>query len=790
MVAVARIAALGALLALVTDGGCYQPHPGRCQVTCAADRACPGGAACGTDGYCHASDDPAACAPLIDGPAPDGRDPDAPPASPAGATLAAGDGHACAIRDGRLWCWGDDRRGQLGADVGHRSATPVEVGPGLGSWAMVAAGARHTCGVRAGVVQCWGAGDAGQNGQTADTAVAQPVTRADLTPLAGIRGLCAGARHACAIVDDGARLACWGANYRGQRGDGTAMAGRFATDVVEPAGPGPWTALACGDDHTCALRGGRAYCWGDPAGGRLGRTAGATNVPDAPLAGLTAPTAIAAGAAFGCALDGGALRCWGDNDGSLGATPLPRAVPPLAGALTTISARHRGLCVGDGTATACLGIDGAGERGDGSFAYQNQFVAPVAGLGGALELASGAGFHCARTATDVRCWGRNGDGQLGGATHATGFVPRVVAGTWRAVAVGVDKTCAIDAADRVYCWGDNRRGQLVPGDARAVIDTPTEVTSATTATRLALATDHACAATTSGQVRCWGDNGFGRVGNGLATLGIYPGTPVAAGGQPLTTTTALAVSDHASCASALPTTGAPALWCWGDNAGFRIGGADPAMAYPTPVAIDTGAWLGLALGGDFGCGFRAVGSATACWGQGAEGQQGDGAGATHATPTAITGPPFVTLAAASRGAHACGVTAGGQLWCWGRNSNHQVRGADVAPVLAPTAIDAATDWAQVATGTATTCAIKTGGALYCWGRNGADTQEAGLDLDTGLDVTAPTLVGDGFTAIAVGDTHACGLAGSQLACWGASRFGAAGIAGAHDAAIPARVSLP
>ncbi|MCC6874869.1 MAG: hypothetical protein IT378_11230 [Sandaracinaceae bacterium] len=86
--------------------------------------------------------------------------------------------HACvAMEDGRMYCWGDNDRGQLGQGTGGpaSSATPLAV-PGFNRARAVTVGAAHSCAVdTAGEVWCWGANN-GRLG-TADATDAHSPTR-------------------------------------------------------------------------------------------------------------------------------------------------------------------------------------------------------------------------------------------------------------------------------------------------------------------------------------------------------------------------------------------------------------------------------------------------------------------------------------------------------------------------------------------------------------------------------------------------------------------------------------
>jgi len=85
--------------------------------------------------------------------------------------------------------------------------------------------------------------------------------------LRGVAGVTLGGYHSCARLTNG-RLRCWGANYSGQLGDGTAD--NRTTPVPVPGLSGV-AGLALGDEHSCArLTSGRLRCWGANYSGQLG----------------------------------------------------------------------------------------------------------------------------------------------------------------------------------------------------------------------------------------------------------------------------------------------------------------------------------------------------------------------------------------------------------------------------------------------------------------------------------------------------------------------------------------
>src|SRR5262245_20559043 len=82
-----------------------------------------------------------------------------------------------------------------------------------------------------------------------------------------------------------------------------------------------------------------------------------------------------------------------------------------------------------------------------------------------------------------------------------------------AMAAGLRRACALRLDETVWCWGDNRFGQLGNGGT-AASSTPVAVSGLTNVTDVGLSGgDHSCAVRGDGTVWCWGDNRFGQLGN-------------------------------------------------------------------------------------------------------------------------------------------------------------------------------------------------------------------------------------------------------------------------------------
>ena len=292
--------------------------------------------------------------------------------------IAAGMGHACAVVNGGVQCWGWNGYGQLGNGTAADSRVPVQVQGLTAGVSAISAGAiqnngnmGHTCAVVNGGVQCWGDNHAGQLGNGTTTESHVPVQVQGLT--SGATAIAVSDDHSCAVVNG--RTTCWGWNGEGKLGNGTTT--ESPVPIQAQGLTSGVTAVTAGYGFSCAVVNGGAQCWG---GNELYSTLGNSTVTKSPVPiqveGLTSGvTAIAAGYIYACAVVGGEVWCWGDwgghgqlGNGTMTGSPLPVQVQGLTSGVTAIATDEAHTCALVNNGVQCWGGNFRGELGNNSTA--------------------------------------------------------------------------------------------------------------------------------------------------------------------------------------------------------------------------------------------------------------------------------------------------------------------------------------------------------------------------------------------------------------------------------------
>ena len=734
------------------------------------------------------------------------------PTSPAGpgsgdtyAFVRVGGRHACAIDQGALYCWGDNRLGQIGATTDTAVLSPTRVEPSQ-QWADVATGGTHTCALHDGTVMCWGDNSYGQVLGTPSAAEPVPVSPVFAGTPPRLDQIFAGQESSCAI-DGGGALWCWGNVIPNQ-------------PVLAPTqiGSDQWSSISIGATFACGIQSsngnpmGTVACFGE-------NTAGEADPNDLQQEPVTAPTvladvppafAVVAGEAQACALVGtpgqGELYCWGYNGDGLFGPPSQTMQPTKIGSRSDWSdiALGKGMACGiRGSHVVCWGTSATGGFGLGRWAGMTDvdhageaLQADAIQMGVMPDDGDWTEMACAHDNGSVTCWGDNSEGELAIGSRSFQPVPVEVplpkgATMWMGVGAGDRHTCGI-TDQGVYCWGGEDLGQITgvtPGFGgtdnpctASSCDQPVPVAapglqSGQPIQDLVVGADFTCARQNS-QVTCWGNGTTGELGTAMTGHGARTMSG---------TWTSLVGGPQGACA--LPNASLSPS-CWGTF-------ATSFSTTPQPVTDNNllGA-SGLVLADQFACAIASMGNGynRVCWGANDTYQLGDGSTTAKSTPQIESEGPLMAIAAA--GKHGCEVI-GTVVSCWGDNSDGQTGQSDTsAPTITPKDVSdgitggSLSGCVQVAAAPNYSCAICTaaggGTEVKCWGRN--DAGELGRPDSTAMpwqavpvELSSPHMWGQ----IATGARHACALntMAHRLFCWGRGEHGEIGDGG-HAVNVP------
>lgn len=373
----------------------------------------------------------------------------------------------------------------------------------------------------------------------------------------------------------------------------------------------------------------------------------------------------------------------------------------------------------DGTVW-CWGAGGSGQLGNGQ-TLDRSVPTRITGLAGATTVASGNMTVCALLGGDgsVWCWGVADFGALGDdQTHTAcggsdcSYVP-VQAGNLTNVteiASGGAFSCAVTSGGRLYCWGENNRGQLGLSDTtnRTL---PTQVANGTVGVRASGGSSFMCFELQTGEYRCSGTNQLGQFG--IGTVADVVSSPVT---SPAMGTAADArLGSSFTCLRHTNETVA----CAGSNRQGTLGLG--SSSGPDACQIGSGEYVGcstdfvvvpnvspvssVATGWVNACAVEKTTGEVWCWGNNGRGQLGRGhntgssscTGSTNGNPweAVCSATPEKVLDSIGNNAlsgvrhvypgliHVCAIAEDGHAWCWGDGGAGRLGNGDTQDSFLP-----------------------------------------------------------------------------------------------------------
>jgi len=286
----------------------------------------------------------------------------------------------------------------------------------------------------------------------------------------------------------------------------------------------------------------------------------------------------------------------------------------------------------------------------------------------------------------------------------------------------------------------------------------------------------ACALTTAGGVQCWGIGIQGRLGNGSSATSVVP-VPVTG-----LSSGVAAISAGGDFACAVTTGGA--LQCWGNGGNGELGnGGTSGSSVPVPVTGLSSGVLAVATGSIHACAVI-TGGALQCWGYNMDGELGNNSTTNSSTPIVVTGLMSPTTGVAAGGNHTCAIGPAGSVSCWGNNSLGQLGNNTTTNSLVPVAtLPEGSGVTALAAGFNHTCALTTAGSVLCWG------QDSFGQLGNNSTTNSPVPVGvsglSGVTGITAGQYHTCArTTAGAMYCWGYNFYGQFGNNTTTGSSVP------
>ena len=233
--------------------------------------------------------------------------------------------------------------------------------------------------------------------------------------------------------------------------------------------------------------------------------------------------------------------------------------------------------------------------------------------------------------------------------------------------------------------------------------------------------------------------------------------------------------------------------CW------YCGGSTHSTSKLSFTVLSAHAFIDIDAGESHTCAIESTNKAW-CWGDNSQGQLGTGAAADlscnfdpaqpqrpcRPTPAAVDGNGSFRMLSAGQ-AHTCGLTTGGQVFCWGRNDRGQLGNGTQTDSRVPVLVSHPASFKAVSAGDAHTCAITVAGELHCWGDNGRGqlgvigVNNCPSGTPTGCS-PVPVRQGTGipggsflFAELSAGSRHTCASNLQNIKCWGENSDGQLGI---------------
>ena len=330
----------------------------------------------------------------------------------------------------------------------------------------------------------------------------------------------------------------------------------------------------------------------------------------------------------------------------------------------------------------------------------------------------GEGHSCRLDADGLACWGTNILGGLGIGAADTGRhanPERVLSSqSFAQMDAGQYHTCALTRSGEAWCWGYGELGQLGDG-ARKTSGIPVRVSGGLRFRQISAGGEHSCGITTGDLAFCWGNNASAQLASDLSQqicgAAHYPCSSKPLPVHPALPFRSLSAGGQFNCG--IVKNGD--TYCWGNNVLGTLGVGAVSDSEP-PVRVSTNLkFVAVTAGAFHACGLTGDGQAW-CWGYNRTGQFASGE--ENSSVPVRAAPEFIFRQLSAGYLHTCGIAMDGVTYCWGENKRGQLGGGTMVLLSRePVTVSGGYRFISISGGIEHSCGLTSGGDTYCWGAN-------------------------------------------------------------------------
>ena len=682
-------------------------------------------------------------------------------------SLSMSEGHACSVLDSfSAACWGLGMSGQLGYGSTSNSSYPQIVStPNWVEFTSISTGGEHTCAMNSlGGVMCWGNNAYGQLGDGTTTNRTTPVNVTNIPSWMNVVEVHAVYDGTC-VVDDTGGVWCWGNNANGKLGLNASLnvattpspvrfpvssalrmthnvnAHIFGAPLVnQTATNHRWYANNSGgsDDVNISISVGVAAVYSQHL---FNLTRNTSNVNVQPtITGGPYQFTIVPGLPAGMSIGASNGTIWGmptqphaltnhtifvENNSGYDQVKIVLQVHDIAPTIVYPSSSYS--LVRNWTLEPIIPSHQDGHVDRVLVSTTLPVGTDLMGIDSVSgSLSTGENHVCAIVGDLVKCRGMNNYGALGLGYGGSNYI---FANFQNVVNLGTsskpiqidsagDSTCVLMDDGQLKCWGKKIgfSGHNGGTPTTANFGSGIQISHFELGTAGGTHVVFGCAVTTNGSVLCWGDNGYGQLGDGTTTDRTNPVYVDLGNG----TSSPKKVSLGYGYACVLMFDGT--VKCWGKNQDGSLGQGTTQSQYTTPQSMD------------FGTGRTA-------------------------------------LDISSHHYHSCVLLDNFSVSCWGSNQYNQISTSSQNKFLSPQIIDSTNvnqtkTPLQVITGRGTTCVYYDDTSIECFG-------DSSILPNSSISGPQSIIAGNSstFSFIELGYRIACAitLIGDYY-CWGVQRY--------------------